>query len=308
MEEAACLDLRERRRSVARLWGLAWRCESTAEITSRGVIAMSATKKRKISDENEFYREVRDFNGTIGKELFTKGGDEERSEKMVRINVVGGFLSKKFAWAVPDSRALKIIGTFGPIIELGCGNAYWASLLREMGCDIIAVDKYSKENEDGPFIKDIIKGDARILNKKQSAGRTLLLCYPDDRESLSLECLKYYQGDTLIHIGELAFTTGTLAGGADQCPFGRTTCSEFQVELAAQFHCVLSAKLKMSLPHCKDYISVWRRSSFVSMGEGEGECDEGEEEEEEEDLWRAIPAEEELPDLDVAAPAYKHLL
>lgn len=273
---------------------------------------MSKSKKRKTESENDFYCEVRDFNATIGS-LF-EGGDEERSEKMVRINVVGGFLSKKYAWAVPDSRALKVIASFSPIVELGCGNGYWASLLRGMGGDVIAIDKYSKENEDEPFIKDIIKGDAGYLKKKQSAGRTLMLCYPDDRESLSLECLKHYQGETLIHIGELAFTTGTLAGGEDQCPFGRTTCSEFQVELAAQFHCVLSAKLKMSLPHCRDYITVWKRSPFVSMGEGGGDDEDDEEGDEEgegnegEDLWRAVPAEEELPSLDVAAPAFKHLL
>ena len=35
-----------------RLWGVAGMCESTVEIISRGVIAISETKKRKIGDEN----------------------------------------------------------------------------------------------------------------------------------------------------------------------------------------------------------------------------------------------------------------
>ena len=256
-------------------------------------------KKRKAGDasktsniSNAYFEEVKEFNSTIG-ELFL-GPDEERFEKMVRIDVVGQFYCKKYAWAVPDARSLRIVTSFSPIIELGCGNAYWSSLLRKAGCDVIAVDKYSSENDDQPFIDDVIKGDAAYLKKKSAAGRTLFLCYPDDRESLSAECLKYYQGDTIIHVGELAFLGGTYAGGEEQCPFGRTTCSEFQVELAAQFHCVLNAKLKC-LPHCNDYISVWKRSAFVSMGEDFQE-------------WKAIPKEEALPDLDLAAPAFKHLL
>ena len=214
---------------------------------------------------------------------------------MCRVDIIGDYLCRKFAWAVPDTRALRIIAYFSPIVELGCGNAYWCSLLRKTGCDVIAVDKYTKENDDTPFIEDVIEGDATYLEKEACEGRTLLLCYPDDRESLSAECLKYFQGDTIIHIGELAFLTGTYAGGEDQCPFGRTTCSEFQVELAAQYHCVLSAKLTMSLPHCNDYISVWKKSEFVSI------CQDS-------NLWRAIPKEESLPALDIAAAAFKHLL
>ena len=233
---------------------------------------MSGTGKKRKRESgnpggNDFYDEVKEFNKTIG-DLFLSPSDE-RDDKMCRVDIIGDYLCRKFAWAVPDARALRIIAYFSPIVELGCGNAYWCSLLRKTGCDVIAVDKYTKENDDTPFIEDVIEGDATYLEKEACEGRTLLLCYPDDRESLSAECLKYFQGDTIIHIGELAFLTGTYAGGEDQCPFGRTTCSEFQVKYAGRageagsFSLISLALLFWDL---KESFFLRPRSQFIVQG------------------------------------------
>ncbi|CAM9829753.1 unnamed protein product [Choristocarpus tenellus] len=50
-------------------------------------------------------------------------------------------LSLRYAWAIPDERALRIIGHFGPIVEVGCGLGYWARLLRDRGVDVTAYDR-----------------------------------------------------------------------------------------------------------------------------------------------------------------------
>ncbi|CAK4580786.1 unnamed protein product [Aphanomyces euteiches] len=49
------------------------------------------------------------------------------------------------------------------------------------------------------------KGTPEVLKKHKK--HTLMLCYPDDyedsEESMALECLNNYSGDTVIHIAEL---------------------------------------------------------------------------------------------------------
>ena len=56
--------------------------------------------------------------------------------------------------------------------------------------------------------------------------------------------------------------TGTLGGGG-QAPYGRTSSSEFQVNLSHSFHCLLVCNLEISLPFGKDCISVWKRTQYV---------------------------------------------
>jgi len=137
------------------------------------------------------------------------------------------------------------------------------------------------------------------------------LCYPDESSSLSLDCLKNFQGTFIIHVGELIHT-GTVTASI-QSPWGRTTSSDFQVNLSSKFHCLLQARIP-SFPFSNDYITVWKRTRVV---EADGtECsnaraakifeDAENGEEEEEESWKDIPAEERLPD--VCAPCLKHLM
>ena len=65
-----------------------------------------------------------------------------RSCNWVRLDVLGKPLCKKYSWAIPDERALQILESFAPLIEIGAGKGYWARLLRDRGVDILAFDKY----------------------------------------------------------------------------------------------------------------------------------------------------------------------
>jgi hypothetical protein len=47
---------------------------------------------------------------------------------------------EKYAWAIPDERALKACAAFSPLVEMGAGAGYWARLLREMGCTVSPFD------------------------------------------------------------------------------------------------------------------------------------------------------------------------
>jgi len=294
--------------------------------------------------KNPYLKEIRCLRKSIPEwdNFFSEGDDETRGNNWVRLDVLGQPLSEKYAWAIPNNRALNILAEFSPIIEIGCGKGYWASLLEEMGVDIVCYDKKKSRQA----FTDVQVGGPKVLSEPAAKGRTLFLCYPDDSTNLALKCLERYSGEYIIHVGEL-ITTGTLSG-QPQAPFGRTTGSEFSVALAETFHCLLVAGLPR-FPFSKDCISVWKRTVFVpgksamlppsdseaeeegdempnvdhkkgKKGESEGSSDGGEEEEddgeedeeeeeeeEEGDSWASIPPEEMLP-VDIAAPCLAHLL
>ena len=178
--------------------------------------------------------------------------------------------------------------------------------MSERGADVIAVDRESTASGVDSYI-NVVKGTPKILQTDAMADRTLFLCYPDDSNSMALKCLKYYKNDYIIHVGELLYTNGSFCG-PPQSSWGKTTSADFQVALAEQFHCVLIKKLP-SFPFSNDYLTVWKRTSFIM-----GHCNElaaGSEEEnggkDALDLWASIPRDEQII-YNVAAPCLQHLL
>ena len=170
-------------------------------------------------------------------------------------------LCRRYAWAIPDERCLRIIKNFSPLIEIGAGKGFWASLLRQNNVNILAFDKFS-DKKDGTSWSEVKRGGPEVLTKPVAGGRNLLLCYPDESESMAIQCLENFTGEHIIHIGEMMFT-GTAAG-APVAPFGRTSSAEFQVSLAESFHCLLLAELSLRYPDSRDCISVWKRTNFIS--------------------------------------------
>jgi hypothetical protein len=113
-------------------------------------------------------------------------------------------LTRKYSFAIPNPRALDFIASWGPIVEMGAGTGYWASLLKQMKADIIAYDNFEGHRSDtygfGKVWTAIHKGAPPTLAKHPD--RTLMLCWPDYNRPFASRCMKYYQGDRLIYIGE----------------------------------------------------------------------------------------------------------
>lgn len=208
-------------------------------------------------------------------------------------------LRKKFAWAIPDARALGVLEHCSPICEIGAGRGYWCSLVeRSRGFDRLVPDfTYSQVSLGGP--------------EKIVDGETLFLCYPDDDAQadedegeednmvvpLSQACLDSYEGDTVVLAGEF-FVFGT-----SQPPFGKSFDSGFQVGLATNFHCVLAVDLPSCWPISKDSLSVWRRNRVCPIVfQAESDQDE-----DEEDHWPDVPKNETMT-ISLAAPCMRHLL
>lgn len=261
--------------------------------------------------ENKYFRKVEKLKRTIPNwtSLFSSAADDTRAEQWVRLSVLAAPLSEEYAWAIPDSRALNILASFGPLVEIGAGKGYWGYLLTKQGVDVVCIDKYVPE----ATWMEVKSGDAKYLRKKICKGRNLFLCYPDEGETVGLQCLEHFRGEYIIHVGEL-MATG-CASGPPQTPWGRTSTSEFQVALAEDFHNVLTVQLP-SFPFGRDYLSVWKRTEYVDIDEEDysrslsflnprSEDDE-ENAEEGADCWADIPEDEQITDF--AAPAFQKLL
>ncbi|CAM9433845.1 unnamed protein product [Hapterophycus canaliculatus] len=243
--------------------------------------------------------------------------DERRSELWEMMCLGGDELRQRFSWAIPDERALRIMKHFGPIVEVGSGQGYWAMLLRARGVDINAYDKAAGkpdadtvesksaeakatkgekgsklkgtdvgegrrsksgafdeaegEGEERPsFWIEVKEGGPEVLEEPCNEGRSLFLCYPDDfegeTESLGLRCLHSFEGDVVLHVGELFGDSVSMTPG--QSPWGRTTSQDCQEELASKFHCILKVPLP-SWPHSRDTLTVWKRHSFCAIHYGD---------------------------------------
>lgn len=308
------------------------RLASSSSATATGVVRNASNKKSKYDDSNDpnkYLNQVQKLKQTIPnwEDLYCVESEQSRIEQLIRVEVLGKPLCDKYAWAVPDPKALRILAEFSPLIEIGSGKAYWASLLSKSpySADIVCYDKYEIEK---PWTTVHQGGPEILQNKKISRGRNLFLCYPDEAESMAIQCLQHYQGEYIIHVGELIITGGTLS--QIQSPWGRTSTSEFQVTLMENFHCVLITEIP-TFPFSSDHISVWKRTQTVFGKESHFEDDseeekeesssnvlstpdavdddeeEDEEADEDDDKWRSIPSDEKLT-FHIAAPAFAHLL
>jgi hypothetical protein len=146
---------------------------------------------------------------------FFGANEDEQGYGWARLDVIGQSLLRQYAWAIPDERALRILANYAPLVEIGCGLGYWAHLLRVRGVDILAADKYSRPTLYRPAHTEVIRAGPEIL--RVSRGRNLFLCYPDEKEAMSIEAFKWFEGEYIIHCGELV-TTGATLSGKCSCP------------------------------------------------------------------------------------------
>lgn len=242
--------------------------------------------------------------------IFDRALETERRSELWELMCEGcDALRKRYAWAIPDERALGVLQHLSPMCEIGAGRGYWCSCVEQRGGVARAYDRappaetFAHVKLGGPEV-------AAQLNTE-----TLFLCYPDDSSaadathdddqdydndlSVALASLQHFRGDTIVLVGESFVSGGTFS--LSQAPWGRSFDSAFQVELAASFHCLLLSDLPR-WPISSDAISVWRRTRVCPIVY-EGNEDE---DDEEQDNWADIPRDERLS-FAIAAPCLQHL-
>lgn len=117
-------------------------------------------------------------------------------------------LTSKYAWAVPDDKAIELIVRYSPIVEIGAGTGYWASLIQAQGGVVFPFDSHVPGVKTNPYrhavtYTSVLTGSIEVLDKLSNFA--LFLCWPPYDDSFAYDALKRYRGDTLIYIGEDAY-------------------------------------------------------------------------------------------------------
>lgn len=120
-----------------------------------------------------------------------------------------------YSWSVTSDIMVESVLRQGPIVEMGAGTGYWSWLLRHRGMDVIAYDESPvdgvQRNPWHPTARrawtQVVQGTAVAV--KPHHDRAMLLVWPPRDEPFATHCLKLYQGDTVVHIGDLGGCTGT---------------------------------------------------------------------------------------------------
>ena len=109
----------------------------------------------------------------------------------------------EYAWAIPNQRALVVIVSLSPLVEIGAGGGYWARLIRDVGGDIVAYDLNEPPAPPTGAWKawtDVEVGGADRAG--EHSDRTLFLCWPDCSNAMASEALVTYRGQCVVYVGE----------------------------------------------------------------------------------------------------------
>eukprot|EP00873_Tetraselmis_striata_P037874 jgi/Tetstr1/458138/TSEL_044630.t1 len=131
-------------------------------------------------------------------------------------------LAEAHALNLPTSAALGLMARHGPLLEVGAGSGYWASLLAKMRVDIVAVSSPTWEGrwngqggrEEGeplaaaggtaPAFAGVAAGGPETV--AAHPARTLVLMWPDygGAGGYGLAAVEAYTGEALLLVGEWA--------------------------------------------------------------------------------------------------------
>lgn len=132
-------------------------------------------------------------------EFKNKGEDTWKITSSTRQELV-----RKYSWAVPNDEAIELLVSLSPVIEVGAGTGYWASLVKTAGGEIVALDKDPHKNDwvEGNWTRVDKFTSYYQLRKKDYDNHTLFLCWPPYADSMAFDCLKKYKGNQLVYVGE----------------------------------------------------------------------------------------------------------
>ena len=106
-----------------------------------------------------------------------------------------------YGFAIPCEKALQEMVKLTPLLEVGAGTGYWASLLKERGVDIIATDGYPGSYKFKKEWHKIEKLDANAAIAKYP-NRTLCVSWACSDNPWAFDALKTYKGNTFVCVGE----------------------------------------------------------------------------------------------------------
>lgn len=121
------------------------------------------------------------------------------------IKMVDEMYVRRCGYCILNDECLNLIAKYTPIIEMGAGLGFIASLLAKKGVDINCYDIITPDKNDyfpkrSKMHYPVIQAEENIV--KNFPDRTLLLIWPPYDEPMAFDILSQYTGDTFIYIGE----------------------------------------------------------------------------------------------------------
>jgi hypothetical protein len=108
---------------------------------------------------------------------------------------------EKYAWAIPNDKAITALAKLSPIVEIGAGKGYWARLIVQAGGDIVCYDNHSRGYKSDWF--NVQTGSPRAVLKH--TDRNLFLCWPEYGTRQASHAARLFLRSTaqyLIYVGE----------------------------------------------------------------------------------------------------------
>lgn len=116
------------------------------------------------------------------------------------------YCTRRYMWALPNMRALRVISKYSPIVEVGAGSGLWAKLLQNMGCDLITTNTKEKR-----YCVDFVREKFTRIEQLSTTGavkrypdRNVLMIWPPLRGNMAYRVAKNMTSEYLIYIGESA--------------------------------------------------------------------------------------------------------
>lgn len=117
-------------------------------------------------------------------------------------------LVARYAWAIPNDNAIQLLAGMGPIIEMGAGNGYWASLIVGAGVKIEPYDAKPGQHHFAATPRavwyPVIDGGPDQITVRHR-DHVLLLVWPPYGGELACDALTRYLevgGNTVVFVGE----------------------------------------------------------------------------------------------------------
>jgi hypothetical protein len=177
--------------------------------------------------------ETEKIDPSLGKEQDTKAVTER------------DYLTHYYGWPIPTEEAIMKAVDLAPIVEVGAGGGYWASLIREADGDVIAYDIATAGKSDYSWKAwtEVEQGDE--YKASDHPDRTLFMSWPLGSNLFAEWVLEAYNGDDVIYVGE-------HEGGS-------CATTGFFAMLQRDFNLVEEVDIPRYFGY-HDYMSIWSRS------------------------------------------------
>lgn len=114
-------------------------------------------------------------------------------------------LATEYAWSIPNDAAIDVIVNHSPVIEVGAGTGYWASLVEQAGGEITATDSHPSPKTRWSDIYPLEATQA--VREAMASGRdfTLLMVFPPRDDPMAADAARLFHnhgGERLIYVGE----------------------------------------------------------------------------------------------------------